>query len=159
LIDYPDDPGCPIPQSDTEADDCPSGPGCPQCADGADNDDNGQIDFPNDPGCTSAADAVELVDNAAACGAGPRTQQPPVTGTDTGMLTTASTSLLSTPCGGGGGAPAVAYVFHLSQPRVMIASTDHPATSVDSVLDLRSAMCDDPTAHIACHDDLTASNK
>src|SRR5688500_11843894 len=30
--DYPNDPGCFAPQADTETDDCPSGPNCPQCS-------------------------------------------------------------------------------------------------------------------------------
>ena len=83
----------------------------------------------------------------------------PATGMDTGMLDGTSTSLLTTPCGGGGGAPAIAYVFHVSEPKVMVASTDHPLTSVDTILDLRSTMCADPFSHLACHDDISTSNK
>ncbi len=156
-LDYPDDPGCVIPQSATEDDDCPSGPGCPECADRADNDDNDKTDYPADPGCRSAADAVELVDDSAACGTGLEIKLLPPTGRDSGMLTAASFSLLTTPCGGGGGAPAVAYVFHVSRPKVLVASTDYPLTTVDTVLDLRSTMCDEPTAHVACHDDISTS--
>src|SRR5438067_340148 len=37
-IDYPNDPGCFAPQQDDETDDCPSGPGCPQCSNGIDDD-------------------------------------------------------------------------------------------------------------------------
>ena len=33
--DYPDDPGCAAPTDDDETDDCPSGPNCPECGDGA----------------------------------------------------------------------------------------------------------------------------
>ena len=34
LVDYPNDPGCQVPLVDSESDDCPNGPLCPQCADG-----------------------------------------------------------------------------------------------------------------------------
>src|SRR5688572_21726735 len=39
--DYPFDPGCLVPNQDSEGDDCPSGPNCPECGDGADNDFDG----------------------------------------------------------------------------------------------------------------------
>ncbi|HSK00377.1 MAG TPA: hypothetical protein VK932_04010 [Kofleriaceae bacterium] len=156
-IDYPNDPGCLLPQSATEDDDCPDGPGCPQCSDRSDNDDNGKADYPGDPGCSSAADALELIDDSVACGTGLQVKHLPLGGRETGMLTTASTSQLTTPCGGGGGAPAVAYVFHVSRPKVLVASTDYLITGVDTVLDLRSLMCDEPTAHVACHDDVSTS--
>jgi hypothetical protein len=157
--DYPDDPGCPIPQADSEADDCPNGPACPQCADGRDNDGNGTKDFPADPGCAAASDAIEFLDNPTACGQGLMIKMLPGNGTDIGMLAGTSTSQLVTPCGGGGGAPAIAYVFTLLQPKVIVATTDLALTTIDTVLDLRSAMCSDPMAHLACHDDISTSNK
>jgi large repetitive protein len=157
-LDYPDDPGCNLPQSDTELDDCPTGLGCPACSDRMDNDGNGKTDYPGDPGCASAADAYELAYDATACGAGMTIKDLPLTGLDLGTLKTTSTSQLTSPCGGGGGAPAIAYVFHLSQPKVLIATTDLPGTVVDTVLDLRSAICDAPTAHVACNDDIGTNN-
>ncbi len=158
-LDYPHDPGCLLPQSDSEDDDCPSGPACPQCGDRIDNDGSGKLDYPADPGCSAASDPFELLDDSTACGAGLKIEPLPLTGRDTGMLTTASTSMLTTSCGGGGGAPAIGYVFHLGQPKVVIASTDNVDTTVDSVLDLRSAMCDEPSAHLACQDDVSTTNK
>jgi hypothetical protein len=157
--DYPADPGCPVAQADSEIDDCPDGPGCPQCADGIDNDGNGTIDFPDDPGCTSAGDGVEFLDNPVACGTDMMVKMLPTNGTDSGMLAITSTSMLTTPCRGGGGAPAIAYVFHLAQPKVMVATTDDFATTVDTVLDLRTSMCADPAGEIACHDNISATNK
>ena len=47
-IDFPNDPGCPVPQADDEGDPCPDGAACPQCGDGKDNDGNGKTDFPED---------------------------------------------------------------------------------------------------------------
>jgi large repetitive protein len=57
-LDYPDDPGCTSPDDDDETDTCP-GAGCPECADGMDNDSDGHIDYPDDTTCTSASSASE----------------------------------------------------------------------------------------------------
>ncbi|MBS2021167.1 MAG: hypothetical protein JST92_02070, partial [Deltaproteobacteria bacterium] len=56
-IDYPNDPACPSPQSDSEA----KGDGwvMPACSDGVDNDGDGLVDFPADPSCVSAAGESE----------------------------------------------------------------------------------------------------
>jgi hypothetical protein len=157
--DYPNDPGCFAPQSDSEEDDCPDGPYCPQCGDGEDNDLNGLIDYPNDPGCESAADTSEFLNNPVACGPNMKIKQLPTTGMDTGTLDATSTSNIASPCGGGGGAPAIAYVFQLSQPKVIQASTDDSGTTADTVLDIRSAMCSDPSSEIACSDDIDGDNR
>ncbi|MBA3395957.1 MAG: hypothetical protein H0T89_25220 [Deltaproteobacteria bacterium] len=159
LKDYPNDPGCPIPLADSEEDDCPNGPACPQCADGMDNDNNGMMDYPNDPGCIAAGDGIEFIDNPVACGAGLTVKMLPGAGTDMGTLAATSTSSLTTTCGGGAGAHAIAYVFHLSEPKVVVASTDDPMTNFDSVLDLRSAACVTPAAHLVCNDDISATNE
>src|SRR5512140_3034203 len=45
LIDYPNDPGCFSPNQDSEEDDCPDGPNCPECSNGKDDDGNGLTDF------------------------------------------------------------------------------------------------------------------
>jgi hypothetical protein len=151
--DFPNDPGCPVPQADDELDPCPNGSACPQCADTKDNDGNGIIDFPNDPGCASAADLIEFTDNPNACGQGMVIKQLPNNGQDMGGLI-GSTSMVSSPCGGGNGLPAVAYVFHLTTPRVIVASTDDPMTAIDTILDLRTSMCTGAAAELACHDDI-----
>lgn len=159
LIDYPLDPGCLVPQADSEVDDCPNGPTCPQCADGEDNDNNGSMDYPGDPGCIAAGDTIEFTDNTVACGAGLTVNQLPSTGNVMGMVTASSQSNLSTPCGGGGGAAGIAYVFHVSTPTVMVATTADALTNFDTVLDLRAQNCSDAAAEIACHDDISAANK
>lgn len=152
-VDFPYDPGCSAPNEDSEADMCPDGAGCPQCADGIDNDNNGKIDFPDDPGCAKASDPIEFTDDPNACGQGLVINPLPQNGSASGMLT-GTTSSVSSPCGGGNGLPAVAYVFHLTKPRVVVASTDDSATAIDTVLDLRSSMCTMPDAELACHDDI-----
>lgn len=156
--DYPSDPGCFAPQADEETDDCPTGPNCPQCADTVDNNEDGAIDFPNDPGCQSAADDDEYLHNPIACGTGLMIMPLPPTGIVTGMLDGTSTSMVMSPCGGGGGAPAIAYELHLSSPRVVEISTDDAATTADTVIDIRGDMCMATTAEIACSDDISSSN-
>src|SRR5687768_14514891 len=121
-IDYPNDPGCIALLVDDESDNCPES--CPQCGDGIDNDGNGQTDFPADSaGCTSAADMIEFTDDPTACGQGMVIKPLPTTGTDTGTLVGTSSNV-SSPCGGGNALPAIAYVFHLTTPKVIVASTD-----------------------------------
>ncbi|MFN0251170.1 MAG: PPC domain-containing protein [Kofleriaceae bacterium] len=157
LVDYPEDPGCVAPQADDETDDCPDGPGCPQCGNDRDDDGNGVTDFPNDPGCTSAADTTEVIENPVACGASMMIKNLPATGMDSGTLDGNSTSQISSPCGGGNGAAAIAYRVNLGMPTVIVAST--AGSTFDTVLDLRAADCDDPAAEIACHDDVSGSNE
>ncbi|MDQ3365472.1 MAG: hypothetical protein M3680_08595 [Myxococcota bacterium] len=152
--DYPYDPGCVLAQADSEADDCPSGPGCPQCANGIDDNGDGMTDFPEDPGCMSAADNAEFLENPIACGVGLVIKGLPFSGMATGTFDGQSTSMITTSCGGGGGASGYAYLIHLARPRVLVATTDMPGTTADTVLDLRSANCSEPSAHIACNDDI-----
>lgn len=153
--DYPEDPGCAVPNADDEADDCPDGPHCPQCSNGRDDDGNGSMDYPGDFGCESAGDPTEVTINPVACGATLMIKDLPVTGSDTGTLGgsgTTSTSQITSTCGGGGGAAAIAYRIVLTQPAVIVAST--AGSQLDTVLDLRSSMCSDPSAELTCHDDV-----
>jgi large repetitive protein len=152
-IDYPNDPGCVAPLDDDEEDDCPTGPDCPQCGNGIDDNGDGTIDYPADPGCTSASDPTEFLEDPVACGPGMMIKGLPVTGMDTGMLDGTSTSSLPSTCGGGVGSAAVAYLFHLARPAVIVATTDLGATTVDTVLELRGVDCDDPRSAIACNND------
>ncbi len=156
--DYPADPGCFAPAGDAEEDDCPAGPFCPQCGNGQDDDMNGATDYPDDPGCESAADSSEFLNNPVACGPMMKIKQLPTTGMDSGTLDSTSTSNVMSPCGGGSGSPAVAYIFHLTQPKVIQASTDDSSTTADTVLDIRKANCADPSSHLACSDDIDGNN-
>jgi large repetitive protein len=165
-IDFPNDPGCPARQADDESDPCPNGAGCPQCGDEQDNDGNGKTDFPEDPGCESAYDSIEFTDDPTACGQGIVIKPLPATGSDMGTLVGSSTgmsfscpSVTTIP-----DRPAIAYVFHLTTPKVIVASTDDPMTMIDTVLDLRSSMCNTSGSEVACHDDIlpgtgTTANK
>ena len=153
LTDYPSDPGCVAPNQDDETDDCPSGPNCPECGNDKDDDMNGSMDYPDDPGCTSASDYSEVINNPVACGAGLVIKQLPTTGTDEGRLDTASTSMVTSPCGGGGGAPAIAYQLYLSKPKVVVVSTDDAVTTADTVIDIRKSECTPASAEVACNDD------
>ncbi|MBA3460416.1 MAG: hypothetical protein H0T46_10675 [Deltaproteobacteria bacterium] len=153
LSDYPADPGCVAPQQDDEVDDCPTGPNCPECANDKDDDMNGSTDYPNDPGCTSASDYTEVINNPVACGAGLIIKQLPTTNTDEGKLDGSSKSMVPSPCGGGGGAPAVAYQLYLPRPKVVVVSTDDAVTTADTVIDIRKSECTPTTAEVACNDD------
>ncbi len=157
-VDYPKDPGCFARQADDESDDCPDGPMCAQCSNGKDDDQNGMTDYPNDPGCESAADNSEFLNNETACGAGLKIKQLPPSGMDMGTLEMGSVSGIVSPCGGGAGAFAVAYVLHLTEPKVIVASTDLPGTATDTVVDIRSMNCQQPDSELACSDDISAAN-
>lgn len=156
--DYPADPGCFVPQADDETDNCPDGDGCPQCANGQDDDQNGAADYPADPACESAADATEFLNVADACGAGLKIKQLPADGTDLGTLEMASRSMIVSPCGGGLGAAAIAYVVHLTSPKVLVATTDLPGTVADTVIDIRGQMFMQPSSELACNADISTTN-
>jgi len=155
--DYPADPGCFASLADSEEDDCPSGPSCPQCANGIDDDGNGKTDYPDDSGCMSASDAFEFTENPVACGANLMIKNLPPTGMEEGMLATTSTSELVPSCGGVAGAPAIAYQLNLTEPKVVVASTN--GSTADTVLVVRSANCTDEDAELACNDNISTSNK
>ncbi|MGE0868222.1 MAG: hypothetical protein AB7P03_06665 [Kofleriaceae bacterium] len=157
-MDYPADPGCFAPQVDDEADPCPDGEDCPECGDGKDNDGNGKMDYPADPGCTSASDNYEFLQNPVACGAGLKIASLPTTGVIMGTLDSTSTSMVTSPCGGGAGVPALAYELHLTKPKVVEVWTDDPATTADTVIDIRSQMCEMGDSHLACNDDVSSVN-
>ena len=157
-VDFPDDPGCFASAGDSEEDDCPDGPFCPQCANGADDDQNGATDYPFDQGCESAADNSEFLNNPVACGPMMKIKQLPGTNMDEGTLDGTSTSTIVTPCGSGGNAPAVAYVFNLSSPKVIQATTEDSGTTLDTVLDIRSANCLDQASELECNDNIDGDN-
>ncbi len=157
LTDYPSDPGCFAPQQDDEVDDCPSGPNCPQCGNDKDDDMNGSTDYPDDPGCTSASDSTELLNNPVACGAGLLVKSIPTTNADEGMLDGTSVSTIASPCGGGAGAPAVAYQLYLQKPKVVEISTDDANTTADTVIDVRKTECTTAAAEIACNDNIVGN--
>jgi hypothetical protein len=151
-VDYPSDPGCSVPQQDSETDDCPSGSGCPQCANGIDDDANGKTDYPDDPGCSSAGDFDEYTLNPGACGSAVTIHQLPVTGIATGTMDATQLYGQISTCGGGSSGMIVvaAYELHLTSPKVIVATTT--GSAVDTVLDLRGADCQADTSELACDD-------
>ena len=64
-----------------------------------------------------------------------------------------STSMIASPCGGGGGAPAVAYQLHLQKPKVVEVSTDDATTTADTVIDIRVERLPMQSSEVACNDD------
>ena len=144
-IDYPDDPGCYTVLQASEVDDCPDGPTCPACGNGVDDDDDGLVDFPDDPGCVAASDDEFSVDPNA-CGPGLLVQL--VQGGATGTVPGTPSNLASPTCGGGGG--EAAYQVSFTEPSVLVATTDLPGTTMDTVLYLRTD-CLDPATELACN--------
>lgn len=151
-IDYPYDPGCFSPFADDEVDGCPSDPRCPQCANLVDDDDDGAIDFPNDVDCEDAVDTDEF-DPALTCnGVVPIALTLPTVVTGASM---ANESLEQSPiCGGQG--QETAYRFTLTQPAIIVATTEFDDTTLDTVLYLRRA-CSDASSEIACNDDIDSA--
>ena len=154
--DFPNDPGCFAPNQDDETDDCPNGPMCPQCANGIDDDGNGLIDFPNDPGCTSASDVDEYTDSPTACGPDVHIKQLPFNDMPTGMLAANAGSALMGSCGGSGIEDV--YELRLTEAKVVVASTDNPGTTIDTVMYIRSADCTNATMEVACNDNVSATD-
>jgi len=149
-IDFPDDPGCYAPNQNDETDDCPDGPDCPQCSNGKDDDGNGQTDYPQDMGCSSAADNDEYPSNPQACGAAVKILSLPPGGAIDGILTSMMPSSLSSAmCGGTAGTEDV-YELRIHEATVVVATTDMPGTSADTVVYIRSAQCAQPSSELGC---------
>jgi hypothetical protein len=157
--DYPNDPGCYAPNQDDEIDDCPDGPNCPQCSNNKDDDGNGQTDYPNDVGgCASASDTDEYTQNPVACGSNVHIKKLPFNGHATGMLMMGPGSNLTSPMCGGAGIEDV-YELRVTSPKVVVATTDSTATTVDTVLYIRGADCQNNTSELTCNDDISTSNQ
>jgi hypothetical protein len=156
-IDYPSDPGCFASHQDSEDDDCPNGPSCPQCSNGIDDDGNGQTDWPNDAGgCSAASDTDEYTQNPVACGSNVMIRKLPFDGRVMGTLDSMQpSSLLSPTCGGAGGEHV--YELRVTQPKVIVASTDNSATTANTVLYIRSSDCSNNASEMTCNDDVSTS--
>jgi len=126
----------------------------PACADGLDNDGDGSRDFPDDPGCESPDDDDEIDDLSRTCGPLVPVRSLGADGTALGRLDAESpiaSQLASATCGGQGG--ELAYRFVLADgPATLEITTDHPETTLDTVVYLRT-ICLDPLAELACSDD------
>jgi hypothetical protein len=157
-VDYPVDPGCFARNQDDEADECPDGATCPQCADGLDNDGNGSTDYPDDSGgCDSASDTDEYTRNLAACGSNVTINKLPFDGHATGTLEVGPSSLTSAICGGAG--TEAVYELRVMTPKVIVASTDNPGTTADTVMYIRGANCANNDSEMTCSDDVDTATK
>ncbi|MGE5182730.1 MAG: hypothetical protein ACM31C_11735 [Acidobacteriota bacterium] len=158
LVDYPNDPGCFSPNQDSEQDDCPDGPNCPECSNGKDDDGNGLTDFSGgDPGCYAAGDFGEYTDDPYACGGGVQIQSMPFDGHITGSFTGGAASQLMGKCGGSG--PEQVFEIRLREPKVIVATTDTGNTTADTVLYVRGAGCTDANTELACSDDISTADQ
>lgn len=157
-VDFPNDPGCFARNQDDEMDECPDGATCPQCSDGLDNDGNGSTDYPNDSGgCDAASDTDEYTRNLAACGSNVMIKKLPFDGHATGTLMMGASSLTSTTCGGAGIEDV--YELRVMSPKVIVATTNNPGTTADTVMYIRGANCASPDSEMTCSDDVDTANK
>jgi large repetitive protein len=157
LMDYPFDPGCASADDDVEGDDDCSEPEppahtmCPQCGDGIDNDLDGAVDV-LDPGCTHAGDTDEFNVIPGACGPSVTVTDISATGDGMGTIDGPLVNGLTSPvCNGYGGEFAFTYTV-TSGPVSLLVSTDHPETTLDTVVYVRT-VCQNPATELACDDD------
>jgi hypothetical protein len=91
-----------------------------------------------------------------ACGTGTSIIPLPASGTATGSAAASTPgNVSSTTCNGRGA--ETAYLVTVDHPVTLDATTDVLATTLDTVLYVRSA-CQDPTSELACADDVGAGN-
>ena len=146
LTDYPVDPGCSLPTDEDEDDPNP----LPDCADNEDNDLDGLIDFPADPGCDAASDNNEFNFTVGACGPMVFIEDITLTRQATGLVDGPTLSELSGACGGFGG--EFAFTYQVTEPTALRISTDHPETTLDTVVYVRGS-CQAPETELGCDDD------
>ncbi len=155
LAGYPADPGCTSYADNDETDDCPSGPGCPLCANDVDDDGDGATDHGADTDCVAASFPREW------CGEEPDPMPTIAAGTITGTTAGAADNVDPT-CGSTGGAELGHY---LALPVAVSSLTvDTIGTSFDTLIYIDQASCGG--AFLGCDDDsggsltsrLTATN-
>ena len=91
-----------------------------------------------------------------ACGTGTMILDLPASGVVTGTADAVTPGNISSTTCNGRGAETV-YRITVDHPVTLDASTDVAATTLDTVLYVRS-VCQDPTTELACADDVTSSN-
>lgn len=145
LTDYPEDPGCASTSDTAEADDCPSGPNCPACANQMDDDGDGLIDYGSDPGCVAAGDDKEIDE----C----------IPGIEVQVLTDAGATGTTPPSGSGSNFKGTChsstastedvYGYNLERDlETLIFSTI--GSTGDTVTHVREGLCGDAMAEIGC---------
>jgi large repetitive protein len=150
IVDFGSEPGCVQPDDDDELDDCPSGPGCPQCSNGIDDDGDGDVDEA-DIGCDSAGDPEEGFGDFAPCGPAIEIVDITVTGTASGTFSGGPDELQSPVCNGLGNEKAFYFAIP-NGPVTLVVSTDDPATTVDTIVYVRS-VCRMEDSELGCDDD------
>jgi hypothetical protein len=148
-VGFPTDPGCTSTSDNDETDNCPSGPGCPACANALDDDADGATDYPLDAGCASASGTSEVT-----CPAETDPviviNGPAFTGTTVGKAHNLTPS-----CGTSGTSPEVTYELNLTVP-VLLLTVDTENSTLDTVMSVRNASCGSPD--IDCDDDSGVSS-
>src|SRR5262249_20989179 len=140
-------PGCTSVSDDDETDDCPTGPGCPACSNGVDDDHDQATDYPADLGCTSAAATTE-----AECAREPD-RAGVVTAPVTMGTTPGATDTFAPSCRSRSNAD-VMYFLTLPVP-VESLTIDTLTTSFDTVLAVMDVNCG---SELACNDDADLDN-
>ena len=77
--------------------------------------------------------------------------------TATGTLMTGVSSLTSPTCGGAGIEDV--YELRVMSPKVIVATTNNPGTSADTVMYIRGANCASADSEMTCSDDVDTANK
>jgi hypothetical protein len=150
--DYPYDAGCESLEDDDEVNPDP----LPACGDGIDNDANGMTDYPGDPGCTAASDDEEWSAAPAQCGPSITVQAYPTSGVAEGDRAAAAPNELVGNCGGQGA--ELVWTYTVPASRALVVSTDDPATTLDTVIYVRS-VCRNPSSELGCDDDVSPADK
>jgi hypothetical protein len=130
-VDYPNDPGCDSKLDDNEDDDCPSGPNCPACSNGVDDDHDQKTDYPADPSCTAASSVSESCTSSDPIGT--------ITGPSTTGNTTGATNDRNPSCAGTVSAPDL--LFPLTVPRLDSLSVSATTGGFEYVLELLDGTC------------------
>jgi hypothetical protein len=149
-IDHPFDPGCEAPEDEDEVN-----VGFTECSDELDNDGDELTDYPLDPGCSSAADLAEFnVTGEGICGPSVEVADITTSHQATGSITGARPNELESPvCRGFGAEFAYTYdVGPTTGTKALVISTDHPETTLDTVIYVRTE-CTDAATELACDDD------
>jgi hypothetical protein len=150
--DFPFDAGCTGADDSDEFDDCPTGPTCPACSNGLDDDLDGDIDVA-DAGCSFAADPDEFNFIPDVCGLMVSVVDITGTGEGTGTIDgPVANQLVSPVCNGFGGEFGFVYSVLGPDPVSLLISTDHPETTLDTVIYVRT-VCQNPATEMGCDDD------
>ncbi len=145
-IDYPWDPGC---VSEEDGDEFNAE--LTECSNGIDDDGDGQIDYPTDPGCTNAADGAE---GNFICEGGPSLVVVDISeeASASGIIDSPRPNELQTKlCTSSAGGEFV-YTYTVDVATTLVISTDHPATTLDTVVYVREC-CRMEATTMGCDDD------